>query len=82
MNDGTMMDSSRSTMDPAKMEAHLKERQTHLLAMHDLSSKILAEKDPAKQQALKEQQLELMKAEQMKTMNWHSGKPMYNKQMH
>lgn len=41
---------------------HLKEMQAHMLLMHDLSNKILAEKDPKKQQALKDQQLEVMKA--------------------
>jgi hypothetical protein len=41
---------------------HLKEMQAHMLIMHDLSNKILAEKDPAKQQALKDQQLLIMKA--------------------
>ncbi len=41
---------------------HLKEMQAHMLLMHDLSNKILAEKDPAKQQALKDQQLLVMKA--------------------
>ena len=41
---------------------HLKEMQAHMLIMHDLSNKILAEKDPAKQQALKDQQLLVMKA--------------------
>jgi hypothetical protein len=46
---------------------HLKEKQAHILLMHDLSNKILAEKDPKKQQALKDQQLEVMKAH-MKAM--------------
>lgn len=82
MNDGMTMDAGQQAMDPAKMEAQLKERQAHLLAMHDLSNKILAETDPAKQQILKDQQLELMKAEHTKSMSRHSGKPMHNKQMH
>lgn len=66
-------------MDPVKMEAHLKNRQAHELAMHDLSDKILAETDPQKQQALKDQQLELMKAEHMKMMSEHAGKVMDHK---
>ncbi len=45
-------------MSPERLQA----MQAHILAMHDLSNKILAEKDPKKQQALKDQQLELMKA--------------------
>jgi len=40
----------------------LRDVQDHLLTMHDLSTKILAEKDPKKQKVLKDQQLELMKA--------------------
>lgn len=47
---------------------HLKEKQAHILLMHDLSNKILAEKDPKKQQQLKDQQLDLMKAHMMKMM--------------
>lgn len=66
-------------MDPAKLEAHLKDRQAHELAMHDLSGKILAETDPQKQQALKDQQLELMKTEHLKMMSKH--KPMDHKKM-
>ncbi len=66
-------------MDPAQMEAHLKDRQAHELAMHDLSDKILAETDPQKQQALKDQQLELMKVEHMKMMSQHAGKGMNHK---
>jgi len=68
-------------MEPAQLEAHLKDRQAHELAMHDLSSKILAETDPQKQQALKEQQLELMKTQHLKMMSGHPGKPMDHKKM-
>lgn len=63
-------------MDPAKMTEHLKQKQAHMLMMHDLSNQILAEKDPQKQQALKDQQLELMKAHHMEMMSMHHGKPM------
>lgn len=40
----------------------LRERQDHLLKMHDLSNKILSERDPSQKQKLKEEQLQLMKA--------------------
>jgi hypothetical protein len=50
---------------------HLKEMQAHILLMHDLSNKILAEKDPKKQQALKDQQLEVMKAHMADRMAKH-----------
>jgi hypothetical protein len=63
-------------MDPAKMTEHLKEKQAHLLMMHELSNKILAETDPQKQQALKDQQLEVMKAHHQKMMSMHPKPPM------
>lgn len=50
---------------------HLKEMQTYILLMHDLSNKILAEKDPKKQQALKDQQLEVMRAHMAEMMAKH-----------
>lgn len=56
---------SASAEDDDKNETsieRLRDMQDHLLTMHDLSTKILAEKDPKKQKALKDQQLELMKA--------------------
>lgn len=81
MTGGMAMGSDTGPMDPAKMEEHLKERQEHLLKMHDLSNKILAETDPQKQQALKDQQLELMKAEHANMMSKHMGKPMHHKKM-
>lgn len=68
------MQHNMGNMDPAQMKDHLKAKQEHMLMMHDLSNKILAEKDPQKQQALKDQQLELMKAHQMKMMSVHHGK--------
>ena len=43
-------------------DEHLKMMQDHILAMHDLSNKILAETDPAKKEQLKQQQRDLMKA--------------------
>jgi hypothetical protein len=54
---------------------HLKEMQAHMLLMHDLSNKILAEKDPKKQQALKDQQLEIMKAHIADRMAKHHKMP-------
>lgn len=79
---GMAMGADEGAMDPAKIEAHLKEMQEQTLQMHDLSNKILAETDPQKQQALKDQQLELLKAQHMKIMSRHSGKPMDHKKMH
>lgn len=63
-------------MDDSKMMEHLKMKQEHILKMHDLSNKILAETDPAKKQALKDQQLDLMKSEHMQMMNMHHQKMM------
>jgi hypothetical protein len=50
---------------------HLKKMQAHMLILHDLSNKILAEKDPKKQQVLKDQQLEVMKAHMADKMSHH-----------
>jgi hypothetical protein len=54
---------------------HLKQMQAHMLLMHDLSNKILAEKDPKKQQALKDQQLEIMKTHIADRMAKHHRMP-------
>lgn len=70
------MEHGMGKMDPAKLTEHLKKRQEQMLLIHDLSNKILAEKDPQKQQALKDQQLELMRAHHMEMMSMHHGQPM------
>lgn len=70
------MEHDMGGMDHAGMAEHMKSKQEHMLMMHDLSNKILAEKDPKKQQELKDQQLELMKAHHMQMMSTHHGKPM------
>lgn len=54
-------------MSPERLQAV----QAHMLALHDLSNKILAEKDPKKQQVLKDQQIELMKAHMADRMAKH-----------
>lgn len=68
-------------MDPGKTAEHFKRMQEHMLMMHDLSNKILAETDPKKQQALKDQQLELMIAHHKQMMSKHAGKQMNHKNM-
>lgn len=78
---GKGMQHDTGSMDPAKMDEHLRKKQEHMLMMHDLSNKILAEKDPNQQQALKDQQLELMKADHMRMMSMHHGKAMDHKKM-
>lgn len=40
----------------------LRERQDHLLKMHDLSNRILSAKDQKEKERLKEEQLQLMKS--------------------
>jgi len=70
------MSPGMAKMDDAKMMEHLKMKQEHILKMHDLSNKILAETDPKKQQAMKDQQLELMKTEHMQMMSMHHSKKM------
>lgn len=56
---------SGGTMPGMMSTEELRQIQTQMLLMHDLSNKILAEKDPQKQQALKDQQLEVMKTQMM-----------------
>jgi hypothetical protein len=58
-------------MTEEQQEQHLKMAQENMLMMHDLSSKILAEKDPAKQEQLKKQQRDLMKAHHAAMMGTH-----------
>jgi len=58
-------------MSPEMMEGRLRSMQTHMLQMHDYSSRILNEKDPVKKQKLKDEQLELMKAHHRKMMQMH-----------
>jgi len=63
MMSGAMTDEQR--------DQHLRAMQEHMLAMHDLSNQILAEKDPVKKEQLKNKQLELMKAHQAQMMMKH-----------
>ena len=44
----------------------LRERQEHLLQMHDLSNRILSAKDPKEKAQLKDEQLQLMKSYELK----------------
>lgn len=76
MDQSMKMGQPMAKMDETKMMEHLKMKQEHILKMHDLSSKILAETDPKKQQALKDQQLELIKSEHMEMMSMHHSKMM------
>ncbi len=57
-----------------KTTEHLKKMQEHILAIHDLSTKILAETDPVKKQALKDQQLELLRAQHLEKMQSHHNR--------
>lgn len=55
-------------MNPEMMDKKMRSKQEHMLKMHDLSSRILAEKDSTKKQALKDEQLALMKKMHMDKM--------------
>jgi hypothetical protein len=48
-------------MSEEMREQHLKQRQEHMLKMHELSNKILAAKDDKERERLKAEQLQLMK---------------------
>jgi Spy/CpxP family protein refolding chaperone len=56
-------------MTEAERDQHMRMYQEHMLKMHDLSNRILAEPDEKKKEQLKNEQLELMKSHhaQMKT---------------
>lgn len=47
--------------DREREDRHLRTMQSHILQMHEMSTKIIAEQDPAKKEALKAQQLQMMK---------------------
>lgn len=49
-------------MSDEEKDKHMRGMQEHMLKMHDLSNRILAEKDPAKKENLMKEQLDLMKA--------------------
>jgi hypothetical protein len=55
-------------MTEAELDQHLRMNQEHMLKMHDLSNRILAETDPKKKEQLKNEQLELMKAHHRQMM--------------
>ena len=63
---GMMMDKTEEQKD-----AHMRKMQVHMLQMHDLSNRILAESDAAKKQALKDEQVQLMKDHMKKMMAKH-----------
>jgi hypothetical protein len=67
-------------MTEEQMEQHLRSMQDHMLAMHDLSNQILAEKDAAKKEQLKNQQLQLMKAHRAQMMEHRMQKKMRHQQ--
>lgn len=56
-------------MTEAERDQHLRMYQDHMLKMHDLSNRILAEPDAAKKEQLKKEQLDLMKAHQAQMMS-------------
>lgn len=58
-------------MSEEQRDQHMRAMQEHMLAMHDLSNQILAEKDPAKKEQLKNQQLQLMKSHHSQMMMKH-----------
>lgn len=60
-------------MSEQERDQHLRMKQEHMLKLHDLSNRILAETDPKKKEALKNEQLELMKAHHMQMMSHQMG---------
>ncbi|MGR9074426.1 MAG: hypothetical protein ACU833_15300 [Gammaproteobacteria bacterium] len=62
-------------MSEEQKDQHMKQMQVHMLQMHDLSNRILAETDPVKKQQLKDEQIQLMK-DHMKKMMEHRAEMM------
>ncbi len=58
-------------MTDEEKEKHMRSMQEHMLKMHDLSNRILAEPDSAKKEALKTEQIQLMKAHHADMMSRH-----------
>lgn len=61
-------------MSEEMKDQHLKQKQEHLLKMHELSTKILAAKDDKEREQLKAEQLKIMKDYEkahMETMQQH-----------
>lgn len=69
-------------MTEEQKDEHLKRMQEHILQMHDLSNRILAEKDPAKKEQLKNEQLQLMKAHHAQKMQHRMENMQKRQQMH
>ena len=69
-------------MTEQEKEQHLRTMQEHMLKMHELSNKILAETNPAKKEELKNEQLQLMKKYygQMMERRMHRNMPQQQKQ--
>lgn len=56
-------------MSEEERDKHLHMEQDHMLKMHDLSNRILAEPDAKKKEQLKNEQFELMKAHRAQMMS-------------
>ncbi len=72
---GGMMGAMMMGMSDEDKDKHMRSMQDHMLKMHDLSSRILAEKDSAKKEQLKNEQLQLMKAHHAEMMARHQAQP-------
>lgn len=72
---GGGMGGMMANMTEEQKDQHFRSMQEHMLAMHDLSNQILAEKDLAKKEKLKNQQLQLMKAHHAQMMQHHQAMP-------
>ena len=68
-------------MTDEQKEQHLKMMQEHMLKMHDLSNRILAETDPAKKEQLKNEQLQMMKAHHEQKMMHRMERMEHRQQM-
>lgn len=72
---GGMMGGMMMGMSDEEKDKHMRSMQEHMLKMHDLSNRILAEKDSAQKEQLKNEQLQLIKAHHAEMMSRHQAQP-------
>jgi hypothetical protein len=63
-----VLPSKMGDMTEVQKDQYLHAMQDHLLEMHELSDRIIAEQDPVKKQVLKDQQFRMMKLHKVRML--------------
>ena len=71
----------RKPMSDEQIDNKIRMKQEHMLKMHDLTNRILAESDPDKKEKLMREQRELMKAQWAKKREHHKQMMKKHRQM-